>query len=145
MRLAPILVVALPVAALAGPVTKAQANLSPTKDSKVAGEVSFTKVEGGVKVVAHLTGLQAGNHGFHIHEFGDCSAPDGSTAGGHFNPAAHKHGGPKDAEADLDLPVWAGHVPLAVRPQRPLRDDRLTGTDAPPAYATGYTRPGWTD
>jgi Cu-Zn family superoxide dismutase len=98
MRLAPILVVALPVAALAGPVTKAQANLSPTKDSKVAGEVSFTKVEGGVKVVAHLTGLQAGNHGFHIHEFGDCSAPDGSTAGGHFNPAAHKHGGPKDAE-----------------------------------------------
>jgi nitroimidazol reductase NimA-like FMN-containing flavoprotein (pyridoxamine 5'-phosphate oxidase superfamily) len=54
-------------------------------------------------------------------------------------------GGPKDAEADLCLPVWAGHVPLAVRPRRPVPDDGLTGTAAAPAYATGYTRPGWTD
>jgi nitroimidazol reductase NimA-like FMN-containing flavoprotein (pyridoxamine 5'-phosphate oxidase superfamily) len=54
-------------------------------------------------------------------------------------------GGPKDAEADLGLPVWAGQLPLIVRPLRPVPDDRLTGTDAPPAHATGYTRPGWTD
>jgi len=56
-----------------------------------------------------------------------------------------RSGGPKDAEADLDLPAWAGHVPLAVHPLPPVPDDRLSGTAAPPAYATGYTRRGWTD
>jgi uncharacterized protein len=54
-------------------------------------------------------------------------------------------GGPRDAEADLGLPVWAGHLPLAVRPLSPVPDDRLAETVAPPPYATGYTRPGWTD
>jgi len=54
-------------------------------------------------------------------------------------------GGPKDAEADLDLPVWAGHLPLAVRPRSPVPDDRGSGADGPPAYATRYARPGWTD
>jgi Cu-Zn family superoxide dismutase len=100
MRLSTSLLLALPVAALAAgaPVTRAVAVLGPTKDSKVAGEVTFTKSEGGVKVSAHITGLAAGSHGFHIHEYGDCSAPDGSSAGGHFNPAGHKHGAPKDAE-----------------------------------------------
>jgi nitroimidazol reductase NimA-like FMN-containing flavoprotein (pyridoxamine 5'-phosphate oxidase superfamily) len=53
-------------------------------------------------------------------------------------------GGPKDAEADLDLPVWAGHLPIALRPLAPVPDEGLAGRDAPPAYATGYTRPGWT-
>lgn len=53
-------------------------------------------------------------------------------------------GGPKDAEADLDLPVWAGHLPLAVRPLAPVPDEGLAGGGDPPAYATGYTRPGWT-
>jgi nitroimidazol reductase NimA-like FMN-containing flavoprotein (pyridoxamine 5'-phosphate oxidase superfamily) len=54
-------------------------------------------------------------------------------------------GGPRDAGADLDLPVWAGHLPLTVRPRAPIPDEQLAGTDAQPAYATGYTRPGWTD
>jgi hypothetical protein len=54
-------------------------------------------------------------------------------------------GGPKGAQADLDLSVWTGHLPLAVHPLRPVPDDRLTGTVAAPAYATGYTRRGWTD
>jgi Cu-Zn family superoxide dismutase len=100
MRLSTFLWLALPVAAFAAgaPVTRAVAVLSPTKDSKVSGEVTFTKAEGGVKVSAHITGLAAGSHGFHIHEFGDCSAPDAASAGGHFNPAGHKHGAPKDAE-----------------------------------------------
>jgi len=53
-------------------------------------------------------------------------------------------GGPRDAEVDLDLPVWAGHLPLAVRSLPPVPDERLAGADVPPAYATGYTRPGWT-
>ena len=45
-----------------------------------------------------MTGLAPGNHGFHIHEFGDCSAADFTSAGGHFNPAGNPHGGPKDAK-----------------------------------------------
>jgi superoxide dismutase, Cu-Zn family len=87
-----------PLVAGAAPVTKAVATLAPTKGSTVAGHVSFVKVDGGVKVTAHISGLTPGLHGFHIHEFGDCSAADGSSAGGHFNPAGHPHGGPKDAE-----------------------------------------------
>jgi Cu-Zn family superoxide dismutase len=75
-------------------VTKAVAVLAPTKDSKVSGVVTFTKVEGGVKIVADVTGLTPGKHGFHIHEFGDCSAPDATSAGGHFNPSQMQHGAP---------------------------------------------------
>ncbi len=86
------------VSAQAESVTKAVAVLSPTKGSSVAGEVTFTKVDGGVKIVADVTGLTPGQHGFHIHEFGDCSAPDAASAGGHFNPNHMKHGGPDAAE-----------------------------------------------
>jgi len=80
------------VSAQAEPVTKAIAVLSPTKGSIVSGTV--TKVDGGVKIVADLAGLTPGQHGFHIHEFGDCSAPDATSAGGHFNPHHMQHGGP---------------------------------------------------
>ena len=45
-------------------------------------------------MIAHLEGLPEGEHGFHIHEFGDCSAPDGTSAGGHFNPENNEHGRP---------------------------------------------------
>jgi superoxide dismutase, Cu-Zn family len=78
-------------------ITKAIANLSPTKGNDVKGTVLFTKVDGGIKIVADVEGLTPGKHGFHIHENGDCTAPDGSSAGGHFNPDGVKHGGPKDA------------------------------------------------
>jgi Cu-Zn family superoxide dismutase len=81
------------------PVTKAIAVLHPTQGNQAKGTVRFTQ-EGkdGVKVVADLTGLTPNSsHGFHIHEFGDCSAPDATSAGGHYNPGNHPHAGP-DAE-----------------------------------------------
>ncbi len=71
--------------------------LSPTQGSEVSGTVTFTPVSGGVKVVVDLKGLSKGKHGIHIHEFGDCTSPDGSSAGGHFNPAMKNHGAPMDA------------------------------------------------
>ena len=77
-----------------GSTTKAVAVLSPLKGSGVRGVVTFEAVENGVRVVADLTGLVPGKHGFHIHEFGDCSAEDGSSAGGHFNPAGMPHSMP---------------------------------------------------
>jgi Cu-Zn family superoxide dismutase len=79
-------------------VTHAIAVLHPGKDSKVAGTVHFKKEGSGVHVTGALTGLAAGTHGFHSHEFGDCSAADFPAAGGHFNPAGNPHGGPKDAK-----------------------------------------------
>lgn len=73
-------------------VTEAKAVLAPTKDSTVSGAILFTQVEGGVKIVADVIGLTPGDHGFHIHEFGDCSAPDAKSAGEHFNPLHTQHG-----------------------------------------------------
>jgi Cu-Zn family superoxide dismutase len=78
----------------AGDATKAIAVLHPTKGNNVMGSVTFTQSGDEVKVVADITGLTPGKHGFHIHEFGDCSSPDGNAAGGHFNPTKHDHGAP---------------------------------------------------
>jgi Cu-Zn family superoxide dismutase len=82
----------------AAPVTKAVAAIQPGKDQTVSGTVTFAKTDTGVHVTAKLTGLPPGTHGFHIHEFGDCSAADFSSAGGHFNPAGKSHASPKDTE-----------------------------------------------
>jgi len=78
--------------------TKAVAVLAPTTGSTVHGIVRFETVPGGVHITAQLEGLSAGDHGFHIHEFGDCSAADGTSAGGHFNPTGASHAGPDAAE-----------------------------------------------
>jgi len=74
--------------------TKAIAVLHPTAGNTVAGSVTFTKSGDEVRVVADITGLTPGKHGFHIHEFGDCSSSDGNSAGGHFNPTHKAHGAP---------------------------------------------------
>ena len=76
----------------------AMAELNPASGSSVHGTVHFYEVSKGVRVVARVSGLTPGKHGFHIHESGDCSAPDASSAKGHFNPTKMKHGGPNDAE-----------------------------------------------
>lgn len=76
--------------------TKAVAIVFPAKDKTVKGTITFVQTEKGVKVVAHLEGLAPGKHGFHVHEFGDCSAPDFMSAGGHFNPTHTSHGAPID-------------------------------------------------
>jgi Cu-Zn family superoxide dismutase len=58
--------------------------------------VTFSQIDIGVRVIADVTGLEPGQHGFHIHEFGDCSAADATSAGGHFNPEGIEHGAPTD-------------------------------------------------
>jgi Cu-Zn family superoxide dismutase len=79
-------------------VTKATAKLEPKSGSQVTGTVTFTKSGDDVQVIADIQGLKPGQHGFHIHEKGDCSAADASSAGGHFNPTHQHHGGPATAE-----------------------------------------------
>lgn len=65
-----------------------------TKGNKVAGRLALKQTKDGVKITGQVRNLTPGEHGFHIHEFGDLRAPDGSSAGGHFNPDGHEHGGP---------------------------------------------------
>lgn len=72
----------------------ATVTLSPASDSKVRGTVNFIREKDSIRVEANLTGLTQGQHGFHIHEKGDCTAADASSAGGHFNPGGMPHGGP---------------------------------------------------
>ncbi len=80
----------------ASEVTEASAELKPTEGNNVTGRVTFVREGNGIKVTADLEGLKPGIHGFHIHEVGDCSAPDGSSAGAHFNPSNKHHGAPTD-------------------------------------------------
>jgi len=83
---------------MSGPeVTKAVCVLHPTEGNQVYGTVTFTKADSGIHVVAEVHGLTEGKHGFHIHEYGDCTAADGTSAGGHFNPEGVNHGGPNAA------------------------------------------------
>lgn len=98
MKLVPVIVLAAAPLLGAAPVEKAVAVLQSLGASGVSGKVTFTKAEGGVRVQAEISGLKEGPHGFHVHEFGDCSAPDATSAGGHFNPAGAPHAGPHDAQ-----------------------------------------------
>jgi len=67
-------------------------------NSNVTGTATFTQKNGKVTFVAKISGLQPGVHAIHIHEKSDCSAADGSSAGGHWNPTFKKHGKWGDAE-----------------------------------------------
>jgi Cu-Zn family superoxide dismutase len=68
-------------------------------DHPVKGVIHFTTNEDGtVDIRGEVSGLKPGKHGFHIHEFGDCSSGDAKCAGGHFNPGKKKHGGPSDED-----------------------------------------------
>jgi superoxide dismutase, Cu-Zn family len=75
---------------------KAICVLYPTQGNNVSGTITFTQTDKGILVVADLQGLTKGKHGFHIHEFGDCSSADGTSAGSHFNPEGKNHGAPMD-------------------------------------------------
>lgn len=75
--------------------------IAAKSDSKLSGKATFAEVAGGVKVTVKVAGAPPGKIATHVHEKGDCSAPDGASAGGHFNPAAKAHGMPDGAEHHL--------------------------------------------
>ncbi len=66
--------------------------MDPKSDSNVAGEVEFTEKDGNVVMTASFSGLTPGKHAIHIHEKADCSAADGTSTGGHWNPTSEPHG-----------------------------------------------------
>lgn len=87
----------------AGPVIEmATAVIHPTNGNNTSGTVVFTQTDNGIRVQADISGLQANSmHGFHIHQYGDCRAEDGTSAGGHFNPEDMPHGGPDDLQRHI--------------------------------------------
>ena len=80
----------------------ATAMLEPTEGNTARGTVTFTQVNGTIRVEAEVMGLAPGEHGFHIHENGDCSN-NAEAAGGHFAGEGTQHGAP-------DAPVGQRHV-----------------------------------
>lgn len=119
----------LPLAASAAS-TVAHADLKPTTGSSTAGRILFTQDGEIIRITGAISGLKPGSkHGFHVHAKGDCSAPDGSSAGGHFHLDGQKHGasGSKDVHvgdmgnieandkgvADVDLILPASQMTLA--------------------------------
>lgn len=71
---------------------KIKVRLEPKSKSNVSGNVLFKEVDGIVSMVAVFDGLSEGEHAIHLHEKADCSAEDGTSSGGHWNPTAQPHG-----------------------------------------------------
>jgi Cu-Zn family superoxide dismutase len=80
-------------AALSPAAPRALAVMESKSGSTVTGRVELTEKGGQVRAHVELAGLAPGSeHGFHVHDKGDCSAPDATSAGGHFNPGGTAHG-----------------------------------------------------
>ena len=84
---------------------RAMAPLQAKSGSQVGGTIFFSQQSSGLRVVARVGGLKPNQeHGFHVHETGDCSAPDAMSAGGHFNPTGQPHGPQSMAHHGGDMP-----------------------------------------
>jgi len=69
-------------------------------EGEVVGTATFVQAESAVTLSAQILGLsgdQDGMHGFHVHQIGECVAPDFKAAGGHFNPMETEHACPGTA------------------------------------------------
>jgi Cu-Zn family superoxide dismutase len=95
-----------PATAAVTPRSTAKASLVSAPGRSVQGDLTLSNEGTAVTIRGEITGLDPGKeHGFHVHENGQCSAPDFTSAGGHFNPTNAEHGGPKSDEKHLgDIP-----------------------------------------
>ena len=75
-----------------GGVVEATAEIRPTEGNSLTGAASFRSQGGSVVMTLALQNAPVGEHAFHLHQIGDCSAPDGTSAGGHWNPTGEEHG-----------------------------------------------------
>ena len=96
------MVLAVGCATMSGKEYRATTTLEPTKGNQTAGTVTFVQRGNTVHVVADIKGLTpSAEHGFHVHEKGDCSSGDGMSAAGHFNPDGVAHGAEAGHAGDM--------------------------------------------
>jgi superoxide dismutase, Cu-Zn family len=70
--------------------------LTSTQGNTANGGLKITAAGTGVQISGMVQGLKPDSEfGFHFHEKGDCSAPDATSAGAHFNPTSQDHGNPQ--------------------------------------------------
>jgi Cu-Zn family superoxide dismutase len=81
--------------------TYAVARIEARSGSQVSGTASFMGEGGPLSLSIEIEGAPAGTHAVHLHEIGDCSAPDASSAGNHWNPTHEDHGRWGDAPFHL--------------------------------------------
>ena len=107
-------------AAPAPPTPYVVASLQPTRGNTAAGTVWLYADGADVVLRGRVTGLVPNQeHGFHVHEKGDCSSGDGMSTGGHLNPNARKHGAQNAEHHVGDLPALkadaSGSAPVRMR------------------------------
>jgi len=83
--------------------TKAVAVLASTSESDTRGIIMFEQKDDHVQITGKVINLEPGKHGFHIHQFGDLTKADGTSAGGHYDPEGHEHGAPGKSSHAGDL------------------------------------------
>lgn len=81
-----------PARAAGSPKVNGAAAILRDAAGKEVGKATFEPAKDGVTLAVHVTGLTPGPHGIHVHTVGKCAGPEFTTAGGHFNPGAKKHG-----------------------------------------------------
>jgi superoxide dismutase, Cu-Zn family len=135
----------------AGPAQDAVAQVAPTQGNAVTGSLALAPSPQGVRISGAIQGLKPdAEFGFHIHEKGDCSAPDGSSAGGHFNPAQAQHGNPSsgahhagdmvnirsNSEGVAQVDTTATGVTLHADPNTEVMGKAIVVHESPDDYAT---------
>ncbi len=70
----------------------AVAQIQSASGSTLTGEATFEETSNGVKMILKVQNATPGTHAVHLHENGDCSAPDATSAGPHWNPMNQAHG-----------------------------------------------------
>lgn len=103
--------------------------LAATAGNEVTGMLMLTERANGVAVTGSIVGLRPdAEAGIHVHERGDCSAPDAASAGEHFNPLGHPHGNPSSASHHLgDMPNLEADADGRAEVDFTIDDVALTG------------------
>jgi Cu-Zn family superoxide dismutase len=79
--------------------TDASVQLVEVANSGVSGTLRIEELADGLRITGRIEGLKPGEHGFHVHTFGDLSDREkGESAGGHFSTEGHQHGRPTDGK-----------------------------------------------
>ena len=129
----------------------AAVQIAPTQGNTVTGALALAQSAEGVHITGSIQGLKPdAEFGFHVHEKGDCTAPDGSSAGGHFNPTQAQHGNPtgpthhagdmlnikSDAQGVAQVDVTAAGTSLNGNPGTDIMGKAIVVHEGPDDYAT---------